>query len=559
MVRNYVKKTNRANQDIQIMKNAVLQVRLGKNTIRGAAKLYGLNDKTVGNYCKKWANLSNEDLKTHNENENVDDVPIPTREAQPALGAPQTPGAIVQDAAEGRFVTAQFGYSRHQNVFEPIHEKLLVENLQKASDICFGLSPKEVRQFAYTYAVACNRRIPQSWIDTGMAGPDWLASFLKRHSTLSIRSPQATSSVNVSATSLANVSATSLANVSAKCLHNTDDVSAFFDNLTTAIKRLKVGPADIWNVDEIGVTTVQKPDRVIAREGFRQIGTSAERGTLVTVALAVSAAGISIPPFIVFPGVNFKEHFLTDGPVGSAVVDANPSGWMTEDNSLRFAKHFVTHVSCSTSKPCLLILVNHESHLSADVLGYFKDNGVTLLSLPPHCSHKLQPLERSVFGPLKKYINTACDSWMANNKRPMTIHDIPSILASILHLAATPENIMAGFKLTGIYPLNRLIFSDADFMPSYVIERPDPTSPSTSRPTNASCSAAELCETYMHIDTPNSSSCRPSTSTHLDYPTLEQLRPLGKAGPRLGTKKGKKKRKSAILTDTPHKEALRQE
>lgn len=53
------------------MKNAVLQVRLGQNTIRGAAKLYGLNDKTVGNYCKKWANLRNEDLKTQNENENV--------------------------------------------------------------------------------------------------------------------------------------------------------------------------------------------------------------------------------------------------------------------------------------------------------------------------------------------------------------------------------------------------------------------------------------------------------------------------------------------------------
>lgn len=71
MVRHYVKKTNRTKLDVKIMKNAVLKVRLGENTIRGAAKLYGLNDKTVGNYCKKWANLRNEDLETHNENENV--------------------------------------------------------------------------------------------------------------------------------------------------------------------------------------------------------------------------------------------------------------------------------------------------------------------------------------------------------------------------------------------------------------------------------------------------------------------------------------------------------
>lgn len=336
-------------------------------------------------------------------------------------------------------------------------------------------------------------------------------------------------------------------------------MSAFFDNLTTAIKRLKVGPADIWNVDETGVTTVQKPDRVIGRKGFRQIGkmTSGERGTLVTVALSISAAGTFIPPFIVFPRVNFKEHFLRDGPVGSA-GDANPSGWMMEHIFLKFAKHFVAHVRSSTSKPCLLLLDNHESHLSADLLDYFKDNGVTLLSFPPHCSHKLQPLDRSVFGPLKKYINTACDSWMASTKRPMTIHDIPSILASTLHLAATPANIMAGFKVTGIQPLNPLIFSEADFMPSYVTDRPEPTSPSTNRLTNASGSTAEVSETYMPIDPPSISPSRPSTSSHVDYPTPE-LRPFEKAGPRLGTKKGKKKRKSPILTDSPVKEALRQE
>lgn len=51
----------------------------------------------------------------------------------------------------------------------------------------------------------------------------------------------------------------------------------------------------------------------------------------------------------------------------------------------------------------------------------------------------------------------------------------------------------------------------------------------------------------------------PSTLTQGVYPSPEQLRPFQKAGPKLDTKKGKKKRKSAILTDTPVKEALRQE
>ena len=65
----------------------------------------------------------------------------------------------------------------------------------------------------------------------------------------------------------------------------------------------------------------------------------------VTVAVAVNAAGNSIPPFIVFPRVKFQEHFIRDGPVGCG-GDSNPSGWMTEKNVYNYAKHFVSHILC---------------------------------------------------------------------------------------------------------------------------------------------------------------------------------------------------------------------
>ena len=56
-------------------------------------------------------------------------------------------------------------------------------------------------------------------------------------------------------------------------------------------------------MDETGVTTVQRPEKVVARCGRKQIGaiTPAARGFLVPFALAVSATGNSIPPFFVFP------------------------------------------------------------------------------------------------------------------------------------------------------------------------------------------------------------------------------------------------------------------
>ena len=46
-----------------------------------------------------------------------------------------------------------------------------------------------------------------------------------------------------------------------------------------------LGPEQIWNVDETGISTVQKPRNVVAVKGLKQIGsvTSGERGSLVTM------------------------------------------------------------------------------------------------------------------------------------------------------------------------------------------------------------------------------------------------------------------------------------
>ena len=104
-------------------------------------------------------------------------------------------------------------------------------------------------------------------------------------------------------------------------------------------------------MDETGVTTVRKPDRIIGRRGTKQIGaiTSAERGTLITVGGTISASENSIPPQFIFPRVKFQRHFLNGAPPGSK-EGANSSRWMTEEHFLDFLKHFVEHVRCTHEK-----------------------------------------------------------------------------------------------------------------------------------------------------------------------------------------------------------------
>ena len=133
-------------------------------------------------------------------------------------------------------------------------------------------------------------------------------------------------------------------------------------------------------------------------------------------------------------------------------------------------------VRCTVQSPALAILDNHESHLSVEVLDYAKEHGMIMLSFPPHCSHMMQPLDKTVFGPFKKYYAAAMKGWMSDNKgRPLGIYNVPSLVAQAYPKAMTPENITAGFRATGIFPHDRNVFPPDAYLPAQTTDRPDPT------------------------------------------------------------------------------------
>lgn len=440
-------------------------------------------------------------------------------------------------------------------VFSLDQENLLSEYLIKASKMHYGLSTIQVRTLAFQYAEALNLNFPNSWKEKGTAGKDWFYGFRDRHKELSLRAPEPTS-------------------LSRATSFNKHNIDSFLNNLKKIYEKYNLSADRIYNCDETGVTTVHKPTKVIAKRGQKQVGqvTSAERGQLITVLCIVNAAGNDIPPVFIFPRVKPNDAFIKQAPKGSLGL-SYPSGWMTQNNFALAFDHIIKHTRCSKADPILLIFDNHESHIQIEVIRKAKEVGIHLLTFPPHCSHRLQPLDVSIYGPFKAKYNAACNDWMINHPgKTITLYDVAELVNVAYEGSFNKKNIIAGFKKTGIYPFNSEPFSEEDFLMSAVSDRPEPEldqhldisqeMPCSSKTilqtvANSSPSTSHLSEAVTSRETP------PGQLIVHDSPPLENvilspqdIRPYPKAAPRKVSNRGRRKGRTIILTDTPEKEAI---
>ncbi|XP_053960488.1 uncharacterized protein LOC128864756 [Anastrepha ludens] len=104
------------------------------------------------------------------------------------------------------------------------------------------------------------------------------------------------------------------------------------------------------------------------------------------------------------------QKIFMDNTTPGAIGTANESGWMTSIEYLKFMLHFIKHANASKNSPTLLLLDNHVSHLSVEAIDLAIAHGITIVSFPPHCSHRMQPLDVSVFGPFKAMFHNQCQA-----------------------------------------------------------------------------------------------------------------------------------------------------
>ena len=262
----------------------------------------------------------------------------------------------------------------------------------------------------------------------------------------------------------------------------------------------------------------------------------------------------------------------------------------------------------------LLILDGHKSHThNIAALNRASECGIIMLSLPPHTSHKMQPLDITFFKPLKTYYHQSIEQWMrAHPGRGVTMFQLSKLFGFAYGKAATVNIAVKGFRKSGIFPCNPLVFNDSDFCPAEVTDRPNPflnassnseihasenaeiqdagssnveeqvhetiAIPATEPPVLADESSKvdeEVHETSTDLapespvlvddnnsqdiavsrDTPGSSEINLCPTAESSFVSVEEISPLPKRIIRPGMKRRNSSR-STVLTSSPHKRSL---
>ena len=171
-----------------------------------------------------------------------------------------------------------------------------------------------------------------------------------------------------------------------------------------------------------------------------------------------------------------RANFI-DGALPGSVGDVSPSGWTHSSLFVNWLVHFVAITKCSKEHPHLIVLDGHHSHKTLEAIEFCRSNGIELLTIPPHSSHKMQPLDCCYFKSLKAAYNSAADNWMISNPgKRMSIYEVARIIGEAYLRTAIPNSGMNGFKITGIWPYNKDIFTEEDFLATELTEEARPSS-----------------------------------------------------------------------------------
>ena len=221
-------------------------------------------------------------------------------------------------------------------------------------------------------------------------------------------------------------------------------------------------PAQVVNLDECGAI-FEKMARKSLRRGVSHENNPASlilssirtKGNLnhVTFMDVFGTDGTAYKPVVVFPGEQPHYRRLGDGLTQTVhdflppcyLYHLDPAG-VDSKIFLDWAKKFIRDTADvrANGRFMALVMDSLSSHLQPEVLSLFRENRVVCIALPAHSSHRLQPLDLSVFAPYKAALQAGIHS-MSLHRRFLDVVAVAEVIAAAYGSSVTYPKIFKSF------------------------------------------------------------------------------------------------------------------
>ncbi|XP_012553005.2 uncharacterized protein LOC105842971 [Bombyx mori] len=324
-----------------------------------------------------------------------------------------------------------------QTALDDDTEHHIVQYLNVCSDWGYPLDTYDLRIMVKLYLD--NMGITHNRFKDNMPGPDYATRFLKRHKdSISLRLCQ-----NIKK-SRARVSP--------------DTIEEYFGELEETLK--EIDPNNIVNYDETNLSDDPGRKKVIVKRGTKYPERVLNQSkSSISIMMAGTAAGVLLPPYVIYKASNVYDSWTTGGPKGTR-YHRTASGWIDGNTFEDYIKCII--IPFFKDKPGRKILIgdNLSSHLSIEVIKICEENHISFVFLPANSTHLTQPLDIAFFRPMKMAWRNILLRWKKTDGRSQATVPkgcFPRLLKLLINELSenVDSNLKAGFRKAGIIPIDR--------------------------------------------------------------------------------------------------------
>ncbi|XP_050560611.1 uncharacterized protein LOC126912470 [Spodoptera frugiperda] len=315
-------------------------------------------------------------------------------------------------------------------------ESYLIENINKCAEWGYPLDTLDLRYIVKMYLDKIG--IIHKRFKDNFPGPDFVQSFLLRHKN------------EISQRVCENIK-----RVRAKV--SPDTIKEYFIELEKSLNGVLA--SNILNYDETNLTDDPGRKKILIKRGCKYPERVLNHTKAsVSIMMAGTADGKMLPPYVVYKATHLYDSWVQHGPEGTR-YNRSTSGWFDGTTFEDWVQNMVIpYFKDFPGRKCL-IGDNLSSHLSADLIQTCKAHNIDFVFLPANSTHLTQPLDVAFFRPMKRAWRQLLLKWKKTDGRQLPtipkgcFPKLLKLLIDELQINAS-KNIIAGFKKTGISPLN---------------------------------------------------------------------------------------------------------